>query len=408
MIFCPGRSVSNPRRKIALVTHDLASGGGTGTITAFLYRTLLGSTRYAPEIISLATSASDAASTRLRAPRTWGSTPKVFAASWQGLDYRHVGAHAVEFEFQRYRPRAVLDRLLAQYDLIQFIAGTPAWAYAGSAVARPVLLWTATTVWGDRFSRLREATGPRRVWSTAMAGVAQRYERLALRHVEFTFALSRYTLNRLLQWVPRDRAGLGVCGVDTTAFVPGSRQGEHLLSVARFSDPRKNVRLLLTAYATLVRRKPAAPPLVLVGELPSLSILRWVEASGIGDRIRFLGVKSDHELITLYQRALLFVLSSDEEGLGIVLLEAMASGLPVVCTRCGGPETAVVDGVTGLLTPVGDASALAEAMERVLEDERLQREFGQAGRQRAEERFSLAAAGRVFLEKYDEIFASRG
>lgn len=377
-------------------------------MTAFLYRTLLDSAWYAPEIISLATSASDAASTRLRAPRTWGSTPQVLAASWLGLDYRHVGAHAVEFEFQRYRPRVVLDRLLAQYDLIQFIAGTPAWAYAGSAVARPVLLWAATTVWGDRFSRLREASGVRRLWSTAMAKIARRYERTVLRHVDFTFALSRYTLGRLLPWIPPDRVGLAVCGVDTTQFSPGPRPGDYILSVGRWSDPRKNVHLLVSAYANLVRRRPEAPPLVLAGELPRDVVLRWVGTQGLGDRIRFLGVKFGRELVELYRRARLFVLSSDEEGLGIVILEAMASGVPVVSTRCGGPETAVVDGVTGLLTPVGDAEALAQAMERVLGDELLQHEFGQAGRQRAEEWFSLAAAGRVFLEKYDEIFASRG
>ena len=55
----------------------------------------------------------------------------------------------------------------------------------------------------------------------------------------------------------------------------------------------------------------------------------------------------------------MFLLSSNEEGLGLVIGEAMAAGLPVVSTRCGGPETFVVEGVTGYLTPVGDAQAMA-------------------------------------------------
>ena len=69
------------------------------------------------------------------------------------------------------------------------------------------------------------------------------------------------------------------------------------------------------------------------------------------------GPLGDDELVELYRGAALLALSSDEEGLGLVILEAMASGIPVVSTACGGPQTSVVDGETGFLTPVGDAAA---------------------------------------------------
>ena len=85
----------------------------------------------------------------------------------------------------------------------------------------------------------------------------------------------------------------------------------------------------------------------------------------------------------------------------------MASGLPVVSTRCGGPETAVVDGKTGFLTPIGDARALADAVEHLLDDTALARRMGQAGRQVVEERFSIKATGAVFLDSYDEFFDCR-
>ena len=85
------------------------------------------------------------------------------------------------------------------------------------------------------------------------------------------------------------------------------------------------------------------------------------------------------------------------------MLEAMASGLPVVSTDCGGPATSVLQGVTGFLTPVGNAVALACAMERLLADPDLARRMGETGRQRAVEWFSLRVTGSAFLDVYDRL-----
>ena len=96
----------------------------------------------------------------------------------------------------------------------------------------------------------------------------------------------------------------------------------------------------------------------------------------------------------------LYVLSSYAEGLPISIVEAMAAGKPVVSTRVAGSEDAVSDGVTGLLVPPADASALAEAIARLLDDADLRRRFGQAGQREAARRFD---AGRLAVQLADIV-----
>src|SRR5262249_4564709 len=85
-------------------------------------------------------------------------------------------------------------------------------------------------------------------------------------------------------------------------------------------------------------------------------------------------------LVALYQRAAVFALSSDEEGFGMVVLEAMACGIPVVSTSSGGPDSIVRDGLDGFLVPVGDAAALSDRLERLIVDDVLNRRRGAAPR----------------------------
>ena len=114
-----------------------------------------------------------------------------------------------------------------------------------------------------------------------------------------------------------------------------------------------------------------------------------------------VGLDAERSWRTYIAARALFVLSSDEEGLGLAILEAMASGLPVVSTRCGGPETAVVNGETGWLVERGDAEGMAVALHRLSSNDLEGRTFSRAARARAVLHFSLETAGRRFLDHYD-------
>jgi len=99
----------------------------------------------------------------------------------------------------------------------------------------------------------------------------------------------------------------------------------------------------------------------------------------------------------------LFLLPSESESFGLSALEAMASEVPVVGTRCGGLEEVVQDGLSGRLLPVGAVDAMASAAVEILSDPERQREMGSAGRAEAESRYSAEKVLLMYESYYEEV-----
>ena len=240
-----------------------------------------------------------------------------------------------------------------------------------------------------------------------MTRITRRLDQAALRHVRFTFVINRWMEAALGRVAGPSRVVFALPGVDTDHFRPGRyAEGGYILSVSRFSDPRKDVRTLFRAYARLRRARPDAPKLVLAGlSMPTREDWDFAKSLGVARFVETHEGVSPDALADLYRGACMFALSSVEEGLSLPVMEAMASGLPVISTRCGGPQTIVADGETGYLTPVMDAEAMAQKMSALLADAPLRQRMGKRARQIAVETFSLETAGRKVIEKYDELLA---
>jgi glycosyltransferase involved in cell wall biosynthesis len=394
---------------IALVVPDLMVYSGVPAVALFLHRIISEAGRHVPQLVSVATSARDRNSVRLTDPGSWGK-PRVSVEETRGYEFKHVGAVFTEFEFQRYRPRRVLTEELRRYDLVQIVAGTPPWTLLAKDYDGPIALQVATLTDVERETMLRHTTGARRTWMKLMSRYNTALEPEALRLADAVFVENSWMYERLLAEFGPDKIVFAAPGVDTDFYRPVSyRANGPILSVGRFADPRKNVPLLFRAYQLLRQTRSDAPKLVLAGETaPSDADMALAVELGIADEVEIHRAVSLDQLRELYQTASMFVLSSNEEGLGIVILEAMACGLPVVSTRCGGPETSVIDGVTGYLTPLDDPNSMADRMREILDGPRRSMEMGITARNRAVEEFSLAATGRVYLEKYDQLLAESG
>jgi glycosyltransferase involved in cell wall biosynthesis len=157
--------------------------------------------------------------------------------------------------------------------------------------------------------------------------------------------------------------------------------------------PQKDIPTLLRAYAQFARALPGRSKLVIVGQGPlEAELRRLAEELHIAGDVVWPGFRED---VPAVMHAFdVFAITSVHEGFGLVLVEAMAAGKPVVATRAGAIPEVVVDGETGLLTDAGDCAALRLAFEKML-DPALRARCGAAGRTRARQRFTL---DRMFAE----------
>ena len=181
------------------------------------------------------------------------------------------------------------------------------------------------------------------------------------------------------------------------ARVPHQSDGATILCVAR-QYPRKHVADLLRALPEVRRAVPRARA-VIAGDGPEHARLRALAAElSLDDAVIFTGALADDQLALLYRQADVFCLPSVQEGFGIVFLEALACGLPVVATLAAAIPEVVPDRRAGLLVRPGDVAALAHALIELLTRPRQRASYGAFGRAYVE-RFDWDRVAQIFLEQ---------
>ncbi|MBM4272904.1 MAG: glycosyltransferase [Deltaproteobacteria bacterium] len=208
--------------------------------------------------------------------------------------------------------------------------------------------------------------------------------------------------------VPADRVTVVLNGVDTAFFRPPPGAGGNgplrVLSLARFA-PDKDHETLLRAFALVAQDLPQTE-LWLVGEGDQQAVLEKMASLLCPPKsVRFFPGRPD--VRPLLEQASLLALSSIHEALPNVLLEAMAAGLPVVATKVGGVPEAVGHGQTGWLVPPRDPPALAAALRQLLASPETQQTFGEAGRRKAMEVFSLEGMRRGYEAVLQRLLHSK-
>ena len=241
--------------------------------------------------------------------------------------------------------------------------------------------------------------------------------RWALRRADLVLAPSADTARRLvarqgvhpekirqLPWALDPQFAALLASPGTNHPPAGFPAGPVVLTVGRWAaaERYKGVDTLIAALPHLL---PVVPDLYLVavGDGDDRARLEQVAAErGVAARVRFLSGLTPEELVACYRGCEVFALPSGGEGFGLVFLEAMAHGKPVVGGAYGGTPEVVEDGVTGLLVPYGDVARLARALESLLTDEPLRRQMGLCGRERVRSAYLF----QHFAAGFEQILAN--
>lgn len=201
-----------------------------------------------------------------------------------------------------------------------------------------------------------------------------------------------------IAWIPN--------GVEIGRFRPAEMGGGNspvrILAIGRLIR-RKGFQNLVSAMPEVLRRTGQDVVVDIVGSGPLRdSLTRMVGRLGLESHVRLVGAVPYEDLHQIYWQSDIFVLPSLAEGMALVLLEAMASGLPVVATRVAGSEELVTNGENGYLVKPADEDSLAEALATLVSDADMRRRMAKASLARAAE-YDWTRIARRYLDLYEEI-----
>ena len=269
------------------------------------------------------------------------------------------------------------------------------------------------TIYDLSFYRYPEAFRP---WNRLYLSI---FTALSARRARRVIAISESTRRDVVRMlgVPHDRVDVAYCGVDeifrplpaaeVTTFRQERALPDHFILYLGTLEPRKNIQKLIQAYGQWRTMEPGIPKLVAAGGKGWYydQIFAEVESLGLTGEVIFPGYVMQQELPWWYNAADLFVYPSRYEGFGLPVLEAMASGTPVVTTHVASlPEVA---GDAALLVSPDEEGQLIEAMRRALSDESLRQEMINKGLAHAAD-FTWARTAQQTVDIYHRALGKKG
>jgi glycosyltransferase involved in cell wall biosynthesis len=287
----------------------------------------------------------------------------------------------------------------------RFVCTATASSGFGAVVARaPYGCWASTTLSAESGARRSGLDSARKLASAVSAPGLRALERRTLRSARILWTISAASRQAVAETagIPESAIRVVPIPIDTGRFTPlpdeeweRTLEAPQLVFVGRADDPRKNIGLLLEGFTLLRSRLPDAT-LRLIGTLPERSLPDGVEAAG--------HVAS---VANVLRQATLFVLPSLQEGFGIVVAEALASGVPVLVTPCGGPEELVRASGGGEVLAEFDPGELADRALALLEDAPRLREMRRLGRAHVVSAHDPAALRAALAEALEELRRER-
>jgi glycosyltransferase involved in cell wall biosynthesis len=293
---------------------------------------------------------------------------------------------------------------LAGFDYFFVTSGTPIAAHPLVLLNKKFLLWTATPYDDDRTERMAKDLGIRKFIDKLAVPKMRIIEKNILACATKIMPMSHYARDRFSEIGNIKYSKMDVCGYPVeTASLSSEKDKNLVVSIGRFSDPRKNVSMLLRVWKKVSKSVPSAK-LKIIGKAPNEKIMKQFSSLIESGSIVFTGMLDNLERDKILKSASLMLITSHQEGLGIIGLEAMANGIPVISTKCGGPNDYVFNGETGFLVDVDDDSTMASLAVRLLRQSALARCMGAQGQKLIATNFSKAHVHEIFRQNLVKVW----
>ncbi len=200
--------------------------------------------------------------------------------------------------------------------------------------------------------------------------------------------------------VPRDKIATIPNGVDVTRFSSSNCKSKTLIFVGRLHE-RKGIDKLLESFSKVIKEEKNAFLNIVGSGEDEIRLKDMAKKLGLRKKnLEFHGFVTEEELTKIYEGSSIFVLPSYYEGFGIVLIEAMSAGLPLVSVRTGGATEVIEEGKNGYLV---DHDNMHEALLKLLGDEKLRVRMGRASRKMVEKEYAWDKIAGDVIKVYDEV-----
>jgi glycosyltransferase involved in cell wall biosynthesis len=391
--------IAEKRKKVAILSLDPVNGGG-------ILHSLLGLHRFCQERFETTVFFPDFSKQLSASFSSLKFSSQVKKEKVLGMDCVRVGTKFAFWEPGHYAfVRDQWAKLLQPYDFFFVSSGTPIAAHPLVLLDKKFILWVATPFSEDRAERLKTLPWWQRVLSWLTTSSMQKIEQKVLQQAAAILPMSHYAQDRFVQIVGQKKK-MSVVGFPLSSHCFSQKRldlSKTVVAIGRFTDPRKNLKMLLEVWENLSPKSPNAQ-LFVIGSVPE-SVANDSKLSKQG--IKFFGTVSGPEKVRIVKEANFALITSQQEGLGIVGLEAMAQGLPVISTDCGGVSDYVKEGKTGFFVPQGDAVAMAKRCQYLLQNPHLCWQMGQAAQAFVQERFSQEAVHADFEKAVEQAYGYR-
>lgn len=335
------------KKKILIITHEINELGGVTSMIMNVLNFYKLKNKYEIDILSVSSSFKINFKSILR--------NKNFFFNHKLYEYQPGFSF---IEIFRYKKSKILDDFFSNYDELNVITGVPIWSNFTLNFKKKIKIWFATSIYQDRKDRIK-ANKILYIIHLINLKFLEWFEKKTIEIIQLKknihiFSLSNYSRSLYLNISSKIITLYPFFKIKKCKNIKTKRQ---ILHVSRFNDPRKNIFLLLKFFQILITKKRNYK-LILIGDKPNKKITQFISANNLMNHIKVIPFISQNKLIRYYEDSEYFLLTSKEEGLAYVVLEAMSHGCIPISSKCGGPEDIITNNLNGFLYENNDINGL--------------------------------------------------